>query len=157
MSKRKVLPLYLVLFLIISGCFTYTANLNKSPYVDQSALTDFMKNRPAKSPEQIKFIKNIPDKPFVVLGTLHAPQVEWTAHYDMDDLIGAMRTKAAAIGADAILDFRTKENPTVVMSGSISPYYGGAVSAIPYKGLHAWGEAIIFVSKDEKETIEPSK
>jgi len=155
MNKRMVPHLCLIVFLI-SGC-AYTANLNRSPYVDQSAFADFIKGRPAKSPEQIKFIKNIPDKPFVVLGTLHAPEIEWTAHYDIDDLIVAMRKKAASIGADAILDFRTKENPTVVMSGSITPYSGGTVSAVPYKGLHAWGEAVIFVSKDEKEIIEPSK
>jgi len=153
MCKRFFL-FSLLITLLGSGC-AYTASFNRSPYVDQSALADYVKARPAKSTEQIKFIKTIPDKPFVVLGTLHAPNVEWTAHYDIDDLLKAMRKKAASLGADAILDFRTKENPTIVMSGSISRYYGGAITAVPFKGLHAWGEAIIFVSESESRIIEP--
>ena len=140
--------------LLFSGC-AYSASFNRSPYVDQDALANYLKARPEKSADQIKFIKNIPDRPFVVLGTLHAPEVEWTAHYTMDDLLKAMREKAASIGADAIIDFRTKENPTIKTTGYVSPYRGGTVSAIPYKGLHAWGEAIIFVSERELRMLEP--
>jgi hypothetical protein len=152
--KKKPLAIVFFLSLLLVGC-SYKAVLNRSPYVDQLALSDLVKNRPAKTPEQIKFLKEAPDKPFVILGTLHAPKVEWTALYDNDDLIKAMRKEAASIGADAILDFRTQENPTIVKSGYISPYHGGYVTAVKYKGLHAWGEAIIFVTIDEKKMIEP--
>lgn len=37
-----------------------------------------------------------------MLGTLTAPVTEWTKHYTMDDLIEAMRNKAAELGADAV-------------------------------------------------------
>jgi hypothetical protein len=92
-----------------------------------------------------------------VLGTLHAPDVEWTAHYDTDDLIKAMRKKAVDIHADAIVDFRYKENPSVHTVGSayVSPTGAhGSFAAIPYKVLHAWGEAIIFIPEDQKKLIE---
>jgi hypothetical protein len=140
---------------IVGGC--YTAGFNKSPYVNQSALAESMKTHNAKSPDQIVFLKNIPNRPFVVLGTLDAPETEWTAHYTIDDLIDAMRKKAAAIGADAILDFRTQSNPTMAIYGYSLPGYGGAITTVPYKGLHAWGEAIIFISEEEKQAIEPGK
>ena len=36
---------------------------------------------------------------------MHAPETEWTAHYDTDDLMKAMRKKAVEIGADSYCRF----------------------------------------------------
>jgi uncharacterized protein YbjQ (UPF0145 family) len=138
------------------GC-SYTAAFNRQPYVDMEAVKQYAATQKPKTPEQIVFLKDYPKQSHVVLGTLHAPEVEWTAHYDNDDLIKAMRKKAAEIGADAIIDFRYKENPTVhtVGSVSISGTGGyGSFTAVPYKGLHAWGEAIIFIPENRKKLIE---
>ena len=121
------------------------------------AAKQYSSTQKTKTAERISFLKEYPKESYVVLGTLHAPVVEWTAHYDTDDLIKAMRNKAVEIGADAIVDFRFKENPTVhtVGSANISGTRGyGSFTAVPYKGLHAWGEAIIFIPEDKKNLIE---
>jgi hypothetical protein len=121
------------------------------------AVKQYSAMQKTKTPEQILFLKEYPKESHVVLGTLHAPNVEWTAHYNTDDLIKAMRKKAAEIGADAIVDFRFKENPTVHTVGSFSvtgTRAYGSMTAVPYKGLHAWGEVIIFVPADKKKLIE---
>ena len=152
--KKLSTILFLFLLAIVSGC-AYTASFSSSPYIKQSALSDFIASKSPVKPEDVKFLKSPPSQEFVVLGTLQAPEVEWTARYTTDDLIKAMRKKAAEIGADAILDFRTQENPSTHTVGHISPSYGGGVTAIHYKGLHAWGEAIIFVSGEQKRLIEP--
>ena len=137
----------------LAGCTA--ATLNRSPYVNQAALEEFLRARPNKSPDEVKFLKEFPKDTFVVLGTLHAPEREWTALYTMDDLLKAMRSKAAELGADAIVDFRSRENPTVQSTGYIHPVSGGSVTTTYYKGLHAWGEAIVFAPADRKKQIEP--
>lgn len=146
-----------VLLLVFPYGCTYTASFNRLPYVDMEAVKQYSATHKTKTADEILFLKEYPKESYVVLGTLHAPEVEWTAHYDNDDLIKAMRKKAAEIGADAIVDFRFKENPTVHTVGSAGISGTGAYgsfSAVPYKGLHAWGEAIIFIPKDKKKLIE---
>jgi hypothetical protein len=108
MKHCKIFYLFLFIMLIwfTVGC-AYTASFNRSPYIDQVSLQNYLITKKGKSPEEIIFLKKVPDQPIVILGTLHAPEVEWTAHYTTDDLIKAMQKKAAEIGADAILDFRT--------------------------------------------------
>jgi len=136
---------------------TYKASFNPSPYVNPSTLKPYTSARSEKRPEDIIFIKEPPQKSFIVLGTLDAPVFEWTAHYTTEDLLQAMRVKAAEIGADAILDFRTKHDPTVRSVGSVTimPGYAvGSMAAVPFKGLHAWGEAILFVPEEIKKQIE---
>ncbi len=153
---RKICSRYLLgvsLLLAQCGC-TYTASFNRVPYVDMEAVKHYAAMQKNKTPEQIVFLKEYPKESYVVLGTLHAPEIEWTAHYDMDDLIEAMRQKAVEIGADAIVDFRYQENPSVHTVGSVSPFSGGSAAVIPYKGLHAWGEAIIFIPQNKKKLIE---
>jgi hypothetical protein len=121
------------------------------------AAKQYSTQQKVKTTEEILFLKEYPKESYVVLGTIHAPVTEWTAHYDTDDLIKAMRKKAVEIGADAIVDFRFKENPSVQTVGNISVTKDGAygsLNAIPYKGLHSWGEAIIFIPDDKKELIE---
>ncbi len=156
-KKTYLICLVSVLFLIfIYGC-TYTASFNRLPYVNMEAAKQYSSMQKTKTAEQILFLKEYPNESYVVLGTLHAPEIEWTAHYDTDDLIKAMRKKAVEIGADAIVDFRFKENPTVQTVGGVSISGSrayGSFSAVPYKGLHAWGEAIIFISEDKKKLIE---
>ncbi|MEK6599921.1 MAG: hypothetical protein AABY52_06250 [Deltaproteobacteria bacterium] len=145
-----------LLLISIYGC-TYTASFNRLPYVSMEAAKQYSAMQKAKTAEQILFLKEYPKESYVVLGTLHAPEIEWTAHYDTDDLIKAMRKKAVEIGADAIVDFRFKENPTVHTVGGVSISGSrayGSFSAVPYKGLHAWGEAIIFIPEDKKKLIE---
>ena len=159
MIKKRNLFYAFVIFLAISqhGC-SYTASFNRSPYINQSALQQYLTSKQKKSPEEIILMKEFPKQSFVVLGTLHAPEVEWTAHYTTDQLINAMRKKAAELGADAIVDFRFRENPTIqtVGSFSVTPSGGtGVVTAVPYKGLHAWGDVIIFVPEEKKKLIEP--
>jgi len=153
---RKI-PSLCLAALALAGC-TYTASFNRLPYVDMDAVKNYSATRPARTaPAQIAFLKEYPKRSFVVLGTLHAPETEWTAHYTMDDLIQAMRVKAAEIGADAIVDFRSQENPTVHTVGSVNivgGYGSGSMMAVPYKGLHAWGEAIIYIPADKKKLIE---
>lgn len=141
---------------LLGGC-AYTASFNRLPYVDMSAVKQYSATRPTKTPDQIAFLKEYPKQSHVVLGTLHAPETEWTAHYTMDDLIKAMRVKAAEIGADAVVDFRSQENPTVHTVGSVNisgTTAYGSMTAIPYKGLHAWGEAILYIPTDKKKLIE---
>ncbi len=138
------------------GC-TYTASFNRLPYVNMEAAKQYAVAQGNKSPEKIAFLKEYPKESYVVLGTLHAPEVEWTAHYDTDDLSKAMRKKAAEIGADAIVEFRFQENPSVHTVGSVaisgrSGY--GSFTPVPFKGLHAWGEAILFIPEDKKNLIE---
>jgi hypothetical protein len=121
------------------------------------AAKQYSTQQKVKTTEEILFLKEYPKESYVVLGTIHAPVTEWTAHYDTDDLIKAMRKKAVEIGADAIVDFRFKENPSVQTVGNISVSRDGvygSLNAIPYKGLHSWGEAIIFIPDDKKELIE---
>ena len=156
---EKIFSRYLLIALLLVlqfGC-TYTASFNRLPYVDMEAVKNYQATRKSKTPEQIMFLKDYPKESYVVLGTLHAPEVEWTAHYDTDDLIKAMRKKAVEIGADAIVDFRFKEDPSVHTVGGVS-YSGtgayGSFTAIPYKGLHAWGEAIIYIPANKKQLIE---
>jgi len=155
--KINAIPLTILLFLFFqSGC-TYTASFNRLPYVDMEAAKQYSEAHQNKSPEEILFLKEYPEESHVVLGTLHAPEIEWTAHYDTDDLIKAMRKEAAKIGADAVVNFRFKENPSIQSVGSVSRSGSssyGSVSAIPYKGLHAWGEAILFIPEDKKSLIE---
>jgi uncharacterized protein YbjQ (UPF0145 family) len=156
---KKTFSMYLVAALLPVfqyGC-TYTASFNRLPYVNMEAAKQYSSSQKAITPEQILFLKDYPKESHVVLGTLHAPEVEWTAHYNTDDLIKAMRKKAAEIGADAIVDFRFKENPTVHTVGGVSisgTRAYGSFSAVPYKGLHAWGETIIFIPEDKKKLIE---
>jgi hypothetical protein len=142
--KKIILPL-LVLSLTL-GC-AYTASFNRSPYVTDAA-RQYTAAKKTKSAEEILFLKEYPKESHVVIGTLHAPEIEWTARYDTDDLIKAMRNKAVEIGADAIVNFRYRENPTMktlgVVSVSGTSVYGSFVP-VPYKGLHAWGEAIVFM------------
>ena len=119
-KKTYLICLVSVLFLIsIYGC-TYTASFNRLPYVNMEAAKQYSSMQKTKTVEQILFLKEYPNESYVVLGTLHAPKIEWTAHYDTDDLIKAMRKKAVEIGADAIVDFRFKENPTVQTVGGVS-------------------------------------
>lgn len=146
--RKLSLILFVLVFTGVFGC-VYTASFSRSTYINQSALSDFLASKTPVKPEDVKFFESPPAQEFVILGTLHAPQVEWTAHYDTDDLIKAMQKKAAKIGADAILDFRTKANPTTHIVWHIY-----SVTAVPFKGLHAWGEAIIFVSGEQKRIIE---
>ena len=158
MSNRIHSMYFVVVLLLVFqyGC-TYTASFNRLPYVNMEAVKQYSAMQKNKTPEQILFLKEYPKKSYVVLGTLHAPEVGWTAHYDTDDLIKAMSKKAVEIGADAIVDFRYTENPTVhtVGSGGISGTRAyGSFAAIPFKGLHAWGEAIIFIPMDKKKLIE---
>ena len=146
-----------VLLLIFQYGCSYTASFNRLPYVDMNAAKQYSTMQKSKTAEEIKFFKEYPKESHVVLGTLHAPVTEWTAHYDTDDLIKAMRRKAVEIGADAIVDFRYKENPSVHTVGSVNISRSGAYgsfSAVPYKGLHAWGEAILFIPDDKKKLIE---
>ena len=153
--RKKTFSMYLgglLLLFFQYGC-TYTASFNRLPYVNMEAAKQYSAMQKNKTPEQILFLKEYPKESHVVLGTLHAPETEWTAHYDTDDLMKAMRKKAVEIGADAIVDFRYKESPTVHTVGSVSGRYG-SFSVVPYKGLHAWGEAIIFIPKDKKKLIE---
>lgn len=157
--NSKTFSMYLVAVLLLVfqyGC-TYTASFNRLPYVNMEAVKRYSATQKNKSPEEILFLKEYPKESYVVLGTFHAPEVEWTAHYDTDDLIKAMRKKAAEIGADAVVDFRFKENPSVHTVGNVtisgSSAYG-SFGAVPYKGLHAWGEAIIFIPEDNKKMIE---
>lgn len=156
---KKIKLLYLIpLLLLISqyGC-AYTASFNSLPYVNMEAVKQYSKTQKTKTAEQILFLTEYPKESYVILGTLHAPEVEWTAHYDMDDLIMAMRKKAAEIGADAIINIRYKENPTVHTVGSVSISSTEAhrsFVAVPYKGLYAWGEAILFIADDKKSLIE---
>lgn len=140
------------------GC-AYTAELQRSPYINQAALSSVTAASPAKNPEDIVFLRKLPeDKPFVVLGTLHAPETEWTAHYTNDDLIEAMRVKAAELGGDAVVDFRAEQKPTIVGQGYYDPVSRtGSMTVIPYKGLHAWGEVIMYVTEQEQEQIEPGQ
>ena len=147
----------MVLLLIVSSGCTYTASFNRLPYVNMEAAKQYSASKKGKTPESIAFLKEFPRESHVVLGTLHAPEVEWTALYDSEDLIKAMRKKAAEIGADAIVDYRFRENPTMQTSGSIIMTPSGpSVSMVPvrYKGLHAWGEAIIFIPENQKKLIE---
>ncbi len=156
MSKMIISILPALLLVAQYGC-AYTASFNRLPYVNMDAVKQYASSKPTKTPDQILFLKDYPNKSYVVLGTLHAPEVEWTAHYNTDDLILAMRKKAVEIGADAIVDFRYKENPTVHTVGSVNisgTNTSGSMSAVPYKGLHAWGEAIIYIPKDKKKLIE---
>ena len=156
MGKKRLVGYLLVASLATSQCgcsFTYTASFNRLPYIDMGAVKSYSATR-RKTPEQIVFLKEYPKQSYVVLGTLHAPEVEWTAHYDMDDLIKAMREKAVEIGADSIVHFRYEENPTVHTVGSIGAISGGSATAVPYKGLHAWGEAILYIPEDKKKLIE---
>lgn len=145
---NRVFNLFISIFfttILLSAC-TYTATLNRSPYVNQLELQKYTATRPAKKKEDIIYLKKFPDKPHVLLGTLHAPDVEWTAHYTTDDLMDAMSRKAAELGADAIVNFRFEENPVIIKSGR---------SAVPFKGLHAWGEIIIYAPEETKKKIEP--
>jgi len=156
---KKTYSMYLaaVLLLVFQYGCTYTASFNRLPYVNMEAAKQYSAMQKTKTAEQIMFLKEYPKESHVLLGTLHAPEVEWTAHYDTDDLIKAMRKKATEIGADAIVDFRFKENPTVHTVGGVSisgTGVYGSFSAVPYKGLHAWGEAIIFIPEDKKKLIE---
>jgi hypothetical protein len=157
--RKDTYSMYFVTVLLLVfqyGC-TYTASFNRQPYVNMDAAKHYSAMKKHKSAEEILFLKEYPKESHVVLGTLHAPEVEWTAHYDTDDLIKAMRKKAAEIGADAIVDFRFEEKPSVHTVGGVSISGGtayGSVSAVPYKGLHAWGEVIIFIPKDKKKLIE---
>ena len=137
----------------LQGC-TYTAQLNRSPYVNQAALDAYIRSRPAKSPDEIQFLKQPPAESYVVLGTLTAPETEWTKHYTMDDLIAAMRNKAAELGGDAVVDVRSVEQPHNVYSGNIGPS-GGTINTAQFKGLRAWGELIVFVPPEKKKAIEP--
>lgn len=149
----RLIPAALLALVALQGC-TYTAELNRSPYVNQPALDAFLRSRPSKSPDQIQFLKQPPAESHIVLGTLTAPVTEWTKHYTMDDLIEAMRNKAAELGADAIVDVRSVEQPNNVYSGSIGPS-GGSIHTAQFKGLRAWGELIVFVPAEQKSVIEP--
>lgn len=156
-KKTRALFVVMVLLPVVQYGCTYTSSFNRLPYVNMEAVKQYASTTVNKTPEKILFLKEYPKESHVVLGTLHAPEVEWTAHYNTDDLIQAMRRKAAEIGADAVVDFRFKENPTVHTVGRVSmsgTRAYGSVAAIPYKGLHAWGEAIIFISEDQKKLIE---
>jgi hypothetical protein len=133
-----------------SGC-SYSASFNRSPYVDLQAAKRMASVR---NIDEVKFLKDFPKESHVVLGTLHAPVTEWTAHYDIDDLMLAMRKKAVEIGADAIVGFRTRENPSVVGVTNYNPSGSNYVTPVPFKGLHAWAEAIMYVPADKKALIE---
>jgi len=157
MEQKTINILTCVMFLIAQYGCAYTASFNRLPYVDMAAAKQYSSTKAQKTPEQIKFLKAYPKESYVVLGTLHAPEVEWTAHYNTDDLMMAMRKKAVEIGADAIVDFRFTENPTVHTVGSVNVTGTGAsgsMSVIPFKGLHAWGEVILFIPADKKRLIE---
>ena len=152
----KYLILSSVIFIIV-GC-TYTSSFSPSPYIDKVKLAKYQETKKIqKNIDDIKILKKIPDKNFIVLGTLSAPEVEWTAHYTTADLIYAIKKKALELGADAIINYRKQEVPTNTQVMSYSPYYGGYNYATPvhFKGLSIWGEAIIFVTEQEAKTIEP--
>lgn len=146
MNKKNSSICFSIILLVVFqyGC-TYTASFNRQPYVNMESVKRFSETKKSKTPEEIVFLKEYPKESYVVLGTLHAPEIEWTAHYDTDDLIKAMRKKASELGADAIVDFRFNESPSVHKVGR---------SVVPFKGLHAWGEAIIFIPEDKKKLIE---
>ena len=155
MNKKCCSMCFAAVLLLVFQCgCTYTASFNRLPYVNMESVKRYSETKKSKTPQEISFLKEYPKESYAVLGTLHAPTVEWTAHYNMDDLIKAMREKAVEIGADAIVNFRYQENPSVHTVGSIDPVSGGSAMAIPYKGLHAWGEAIIFIPEDKKQLIE---
>ena len=125
--NRRTLPLAGVLFAAsLAGACTYTASFARSPYVPQDELARVVASRPHKTPEQIVFVPGPPDRPYIVMGTLTAPDVEWTAHYTMQDLTEAMAVEASEVGADAVMNVRAQQNPTVVYSGS---------GAVPFLGL----------------------
>lgn len=152
---RNIVSCIALLMLIVQNGCTYTASFDRSPYVNQLALEQYLHAVKKKSPDEIIFLKEPPEQSYVILGTLHAPEVEWTAHYTTDTLINAMQKKASEIGADAIMDLRIKDNPTTHTVGSVDIHAGyGSMAAVPYRGLHAWGEAIIFLSEDKKKIIE---
>jgi len=135
-----------------SGCI-YTADFDRSPYVNEATLSEVQAAKPAVDPDDVRFLRSRPSRPYVVLGTLHAPVIEWTAHYTTDDLIKAMRRKAAGLGADAIVGFRTQSNPSIQHVRNYSSS-GSTTYAVPYKGLHAWATAIMYVSDEQKQRIE---
>jgi len=135
-----------------SGCI-YTADFDRSPYVNEEKLSEVQAAKPPIEPDDVSFLRGRPSRPYVVLGTLHAPVIEWTAHYTSDDLIKAMRRKASGLGADAIVGFRTKSTPSIQQIRSYGST-GSTTHAIPYKGLHAWATAIMYVSDEQKQQIE---
>ena len=152
----KYLTLSSIIFILV-GC-TYTSSFSPSPYIDIVELAKYQETKKIqKNIDDIKILKKIPKKKFIVLGTLTAPEVEWTAHYTTEDLIYAIKKKALELGADAIINYRKQEIPTNTQVMSYSPYYGGYdyTTSIHFKGLYIWGEAIIFVTEQEAETIEP--
>lgn len=159
MRLSHALVVAAILQSVLVGC-TYRAAFNPSPYVDESVLKPYASARTPKSPAEIVFLREPPKQDFIVLGTVDAPVIEWTAHYTTEDLIQAMRVKAAEIGGDAIIDFRIKHDPSVHTVGNVTVgprYTYGTASAVPYKGLHAWGEVIMFVPKDVKDRMEPAR
>lgn len=153
-KKHSSLSLILLFILALNGC-VYTASMNFSPYVDRAALNEYLASRPRKSSEEIKILPTKPKESYIVLGTVSAPDYEWTNRYTTDDLVKAMRKKAVEVGADALVDFRTEEKPWTEATGSVNLYSGGSVSAVRKKGLKAWGEAIIFVTPEMKKILEP--
>jgi len=148
LTKSAVI-LVLLASVCLSGCI-YTASLDRSPYVNRARLREHLAGKPSVDSDDVQLLRRRPSRPHVVLGTLHAPDVEWTAHYTTDDLVKAMRRRAASAGADAIVGFRTRSNPTTHITRS-----GGTTHAVPYKGLHAWAEAIIYVTPEQKKQIDP--
>ncbi len=139
-----------VLSIVISGC-TYKASF--SPYVKESAFNELTQGRAKLPPGDIDtyFLGvSAPKRSYIVLGVMEAPTVQWTAHYTRDDLIKAIKNKASEIGADAVMNLRDVQNPGV--AGSISPVTGG--TAVTFKNLYMWGDAILFVSEAQKQHYE---
>lgn len=121
-NLTRVLLCFVVLAL--TGCAHRTVHY--SPLVDAP--------RPPRSPASVQvFVTQKPEAPYVELGTLSY----LTYRYNPDDamVIGLLRDKAAAIGADAIIILETR--PELATNYITKQSYQGKVfraMAIAYRG-----------------------
>ena len=147
----KKLPIYFILTMLFSLFVLYGCSYKAvfSTTMKKSTFDTIQKNRQAKSPDEIEIFNygSTPKKPYVIIGTMEAPKVQWTALYTRADLIDALKKKAAEIGADAIINVRDQQNPT-------GGYNYNANTFAYFKNLYMWGDAIIYVSPQEKKRIE---
>lgn len=126
-----------VVALPLLGC-AYTAGFVPVPELGEKVLREAASTKMHKSPSDIVLMEGAPTQNYVVLGTLHAPQVEWTAHYTMEDLVNAVRKKASQLGADAVINLRSQQH--------MSNYrqVGGVSFSASWVSKDLYGEVIVF-------------
>lgn len=159
-GKLLLAGLAMGLLSVDAGC-TYTADFHRSFKVNQGVLHQIQRTRRKRLPKQVGVQRGFPRRVYVILGTLHSPVVEWTKHYTHADLVAAMQVKAAAVGGDAVINYRSRHRPhtkfiqgrTYSHEDKYYRYYRKTHIPVPFKGLHAWGEVILYVTPAQKARL----